>query len=394
MNEEKYKLNLSRWSKIRNLTKEEICELGYAGGNRGIYSCNSCGAVRYLQNSHFKTRLTVCDNGCHGRPLSTKILKGVNDIATTHPHLVHYFANPSEATTVSKGSEKVITLKCPHCNHLKEMMCYSFVNRGMNCPFCSDGFSFAEKFVANLLSALGVDFKKEYKIQGYEYRYDFYIPTKNLIIETHGNQHYAKTFETAGGRTLKDEQENDKKKESVATKAGYSYIVLDCRKGTMTHTKESILNSSLKHLFNLEKIDWEIIGQKSEKSIVVEVANRYNKKRATTYELAKEFGLSSTTVSMYLKKAEDAGLCKFEPQHIKKREVVMVKNGEIVRTEESTKKMMREIGYSCVGHLANGRGVNGRGDSHFATTKKLGEIGFYYTDSEEWESVKYNYMNF
>ena len=43
-------------------------------------------------------------------------------------------------------------------------------------------------------------------------RYDVYIPYLNCIVENHGEQHYNNSFKSLNGRTLEEEQKNDKYK--------------------------------------------------------------------------------------------------------------------------------------------------------------------------------------
>lgn len=77
-------------------------------------------------------------------------------------------------------------------------------------------------------------------------RYDFYLPDHNIIIETHGEQHYDDKFISYGGRTLKEEQENDKYKEQIARDNGVKhYIVIGCRYSDNKWIKENILKSDL-----------------------------------------------------------------------------------------------------------------------------------------------------
>ena len=82
-------------------------------------------------------------------------------------------------------------------------------------------------------------------------RYDIYIPSINCIIENHGIQHYNKGFEFIGGRTLEEEQENDKYKKCVANKNGVeNYIIIDCRKSTKEWVEQSVMQSYLPILLN------------------------------------------------------------------------------------------------------------------------------------------------
>lgn len=74
-----------------------------------------------------------------------------------------------------------------------------------------------ETTVAILLKENNIQYirEKTYEdLRGGKFRYDFYLPKLNTIIEVNGQQHY---YEVWGGRTgLLKQQENDRKKISYA----------------------------------------------------------------------------------------------------------------------------------------------------------------------------------
>lgn len=74
-----------------------------------------------------------------------------------------------------------------------------------------------ETKIATLLKEANINYIREKTFvdlrQG-KYRYDFYLPTLNAIIEVNGQQHY---YEVWGGRAgLLQQQENDRRKISYA----------------------------------------------------------------------------------------------------------------------------------------------------------------------------------
>lgn len=65
-----------------------------------------------------------------------KVLKGFNDIATTHPEVAKYFNDPLEATNKTIGHQRKINATClEYPNHRWEVIPYSLINYG--CPYCS-----------------------------------------------------------------------------------------------------------------------------------------------------------------------------------------------------------------------------------------------------------------
>ena len=124
----------------------------------------------------------------------------------------------------------------------------------------------------SLLTILGVDFAREQTFpwsknvigedgKNSSKRYDFYIPSMSAIIEVHGSQHYGGGFEYLGGRSLEEEQANDKQKEQLAKANGIKhYIVINALSSTLSFIKESILASTeFTSLFDLSGIDWDVV---------------------------------------------------------------------------------------------------------------------------------------
>ena len=72
-------------------------------------------------------------------------------------------------------------------------------------------------------------------------RYDFYfkLNEEEYIIETHGGQHYKKGFSNYGGRTLKEEQQNDKDK--------YELVINNGIKLETDNKNSQIFGSQMKH---------------------------------------------------------------------------------------------------------------------------------------------------
>ena len=69
---------------------------------------------------------------------------------------------------------------------------------GTGCPHCDS--SKGELAIRSILQKHSISFIQEYKLPGnnYQFRYDFYLPDHNLLIEFHGGQHY-KPIEHFGG---------------------------------------------------------------------------------------------------------------------------------------------------------------------------------------------------
>lgn len=165
----------------------------------------------------------------------------------------------------------------------------------------------------NLLKVLGLNFKTQKTFYwSNNRRYDFYLPKYNLIIETHGEQHYEEAFKNIqGSRTLKEEQENDKYKYKIAMNNSIDeYIVIDCRKSDINWIKKNIINSNLAEIFDLRNVDWESIDFKSRKSTHIEFLKLWNDGNSTE-EISKETGSGKSTIINALNKFSKIGLCNY-----------------------------------------------------------------------------------
>lgn len=272
------------------------------------YICQKDGYIGEKLESHLKE-----GKGC---PCCTNTIvqKGINDVATTHPHLIKYFANLEDVYTHSYGSSKKVVIKCPNCREESQVRISSLQNQGHSCSNCSDGISFPEKFVRNLLKELKIDYEYQYSPKwSNNKRYDFYIPSLNCIIETHGEQHYKNNC----GKWNSDReiQKNDSLKEEIAKNNGISkYFVLDCRESSLIFIRESICQSNLLDLLKVEKeqIRWNIIQEASIKNLVYEVISLRNEFNYSVEQISDSMKLNKDTIYRYFKIAKELGLIKYD----------------------------------------------------------------------------------
>ena len=276
----------------------------------------------------------VCNRTTNGHNCpycsNQKLLIGFNDMWTTNPELASMLLNPEDGYKCTYGSGKKVDWKCLDCgNAIKNKKISDVYYQGVSCPRCSDGIKFPEKFVHNLLRKFNIDFKfDEAQSWAQGRRYDFYFEheEKTCIIETHGEQHYKEGFKRVGGRSLQEEQENDRYKEKLAKENGIDkYIVIDCRCSTIQWIKSSILNSELIEIIDMNKVDWEETGKISTKSLVKEVCDLWMSGMKSVSELEVYTKLSRATILKYLKRGVEIGWCDYS------REESLKNTGKSVR---------------------------------------------------------------
>ena len=203
--------------------------------------------------------------------------------------------------SIAPKSNKSFYFKCNNCGieKIKKQTINQITSYKFSCEFCSDGISVPEKFIANTLNKLGVDFITQCKFSWLNNRrYDFYISNLNMIIEAHGMQHY--TDMNWKLRSLEEEQENDKIKKELALGNGVKkYIEIDCRYSEFEWLKENVIKG-LKDIFDLSNIDWKEIWRNCQKSKCVQAWEMWNNGKEVS-EISQILSVSIATVQKYLK---------------------------------------------------------------------------------------------
>lgn len=314
---------LSEFSCKNNQKPENI---SWGSEKEYIWNCpNPKCKNEYHMRVDFRTRnrsnCPYCQQTGHKR-----ILKGFNDLWTTHPHIAKMLKHEQRGYEITSGSHAKEEFKCEQCYFEKRMFVYNVVKQGFSCPKCSDGVSYPEKFCLELLTQLNIDFEYQKtfewskniphinpKISGNKI-YDFYIPSRNIIIETHGRQHERETGRR--GRTLEEENENDELKETLAKQNGIeneNYIPLNCSKSEPDHIKNSIRLSHLSTMFHLECIDWLKCHEAACNNLIKTACDLWNN-GIKVIEICEVLKLSKSPIRDYLKRGKILGWCDYDPK--------------------------------------------------------------------------------
>lgn len=311
--------------------------------NKCGYDCGECIEKEKMKKYHWTTEYNLDDGvGCPCCCATPQIVvQGINDMYTTDYWMVELGVDEEFAKTHTKGSNKKAPCKCPECGNIIYKSATSIYKyKSISCH-CSDSRVFSEKLLSFILIQLNVDFNPQmifdwskniqhnnYKLCGTKV-YDFYIPSLNMIIETHGGQHPNTKFHNKIGfsninkkRTASYEERNDNLKRELAISNGVdTYVELDCSLSNVGFIKESVLNSQLINLFDFNKVDWllceEFVAKNEAKAICQyweSLNNQY-----TIEHVAKKFNISKDRVRKYLKQGSLLGWCNYETseEHIK-----------------------------------------------------------------------------
>ena len=279
------------------------------------YRCNIDNNEDWIRVYELENHINC--NVCSNR----KVMLGINTIWDTDKYLVTDYGLEEEFAkthTIGTGEKGKFTCKC--CGRKKYLEIRTVKKRNSIGCICGDGVSYPEKFMYSVLSQLNIKFETQYSPEwlNSKQKYDFYLSDYNTIIETHGEQHYK---DSNRGRTLQEEQENDRIKEELALNNGIkNYIVIDCRKSEINWIKEQILNSDLVKLFDLSTVNWDKCNEFALKNLVKEVCDYWHEHREingediTTKDVSKIFGLNKSTIRNYFKKGKQLGWCNYNPK--------------------------------------------------------------------------------
>ena len=308
------------------------------------YKCGKCG----WSNGWVEERSLL--KGCQGCNCcaSRTVVEDINSIWATDRWMCDLGLSEKDAKTHTRGSHDKVFVICPDCGKQKEMKIVDiYIDKSIGCTCCGHGVSYPEKFTMAVLDQLGIEYIFQLTKKNFEwcnkYKYDFCIPLLNTIIEVHGEQHYK---ESNRGRSLKEEQENDRIKYELALQNGIkedNYVVIDCRNSDMEWIKNNILNSKLSELYDLSKIDWLKCEEFALRNFEKEICEYWNNKQEneTIKDFANHFNLSEITIVKYLKRGTELGWCEYIGN--KKRIAMYDSKGNVIREECSTRELIRVL---------------------------------------------------
>lgn len=268
-----------------------------------------------------------------------RVIIGETSLWDTRPDVAILLEDSENGYKYSSGSGKKVNFICPDCKSIQLKRIADVCADGLICSRCSDGISYAEKFMGNILEQLKIDFKKQITkaITGFEwikygYRYDFYIEVfdKKFFIETDGGLgHGNKTFH---GEDDVDGVRRDLIKDQMAQEHDIQVIRIDCnyKKGErFEHIKKHIMSSQLSNLFDLSSINWELCDRQAQKKIVVQIASLYND-CYTMEEMIENLNYDKMAIQRWLRQAKKIGLCEYDAKELAKRNTDFKKTNTIV----------------------------------------------------------------
>lgn len=298
--------------------------------------------------------------GNHGCPVCANriTIYGINDITTTHPHIIKFFKDCEKAKKYNAHSHKSEIFKCPHCGYEKECVIRNVIRCGFCCDICDSRVSYPNRLSRALLLKLPVkNLLFEYSPPWSNRKiYDNYFEYKGdkYILEMDGWWHYNDDWRTNNySRTKEQSYKIDREKDKLALENGIKIIRIDCQKSNLEYIKNNILSSELSSIFDLSQINFEEIDIDAitNSSLLNQIYYYHDNVSHNTKEIAKHFNKSICTIYKYLKKGRLANKClDFRKENYinsvcknAKKISAFDKNGKFISSFDSATKCAEEL---------------------------------------------------
>lgn len=329
----------------------------YTGANNKIETqCKLCGNI-WFPSANSIIRNNKCPN-CHGLEMGHKDKRYFSNAC---PEFAKYLVNPIDGYRYKKMSNKKVDWICPNCNKKVEGISFNKIatRNHIPCKYCSDGISYPNKFMISMLTQINIEYVFEYSPKWIApKRYDFYIPSRNLIIEMdgalgHGNK-------TIDGSTPDVSLKVDNYKDEMANKHGINVVRIDSLKSEKDYISQNII-SSLSSYFDLSQVNWEKCETDALTSKLKEVCDLWNQTPDMAL-LENKTKLSRYTLIKYLKTGNSLGFCRYNAakqmsksghSNIKKayeangKRVICLETMQVFKT---CREAYKWLGYNIDGH--------------------------------------------
>lgn len=186
-----------------------------------LIGCKIHGFFKQRYSGHLRGKgCPICGDAEIGSKLVKQRREAIDDFVNTHGRRYDY------SNVVYENSKNKVEIVCR--KHGAFWQSPSSHVRGSGCPKCKQ--STGENRISVYLTKRAIEYEVQKKFPGMELgnslRCDFYLNTKNLVIEYNGRQHYQEVPLWGGKRQLKRTQELDQLKRNYCKMNGINYEVI------------------------------------------------------------------------------------------------------------------------------------------------------------------------
>lgn len=286
------------YEKNKNILPSEVTRNSH---KKVFWKCKDCGDETEVKISN-KNGCAVCSG--------QRIMEGYNDLWTTDKKVASLLKNPEDGKKFTRNSNKKAVFSCPSCKKSKNTLISDVTRRGFKCDICDTNCSMGERIISNLLKDSCIEFNKEVRFDWLaNKKYDFYVPSYNMIIEVHGEQHYKEGH--FKNRSLQEEISNDLFKKEKALENNISYYVeLKYDSNNLKLFREEIMSSKLKNIFSLPE-DFQLNVHTNSNDGVKAKAWALYEEGMASIKIAEKLNIHCSTAKKYLRIGNELGKCKY-----------------------------------------------------------------------------------
>lgn len=299
----------------------ELLSTTYKNNSKKMLFKHNC----LTPHTFYSSSNQILNNGgcgvCHG----LQVCEGYNDIATTNPYIASLFENYEETKKYTEWSNHKVNFKCPNCGNIRNKIISQVSRDGnLSCPVCGDGYSYPNKFIYNSLLQIKdkLDFlNREFAPDWCSFsfrgttktgKYDIYfcVSGNKYIIEMDGGLGHGNNV--IGDISREESLYIDNEKDKLAIKNDISVIRINCEYGRdnrFEYIVNNIYESELSNILPLNLIDFNKADKDSQNSLLIDACNMWNDGHKVSDIIAK-LDIVSSTVTNYLQKGSEIGLCK------------------------------------------------------------------------------------
>lgn len=198
---------------------------------------NKCGSIYRVEPQSFLSG-TRCPY-CFGTSKKTdaQFKQEVHDLVGDEYTFLDTYVN----------TDTKIKVKHNNCGNIYGVCPTDFFSHHNRCPYCA--MPKTEKIIAKILDTLGIEYEIQKTFDDLRdanlLSYDFYIPSRKILIEYQGKQHYQSVNLYGGEAKFKTQQKHDKMKADYAKEHSYNLITVPYTEDTFSKIKKYLIKHGL-----------------------------------------------------------------------------------------------------------------------------------------------------
>ncbi len=269
----KYKLNIGEVIKgMRVIEQNDFQGKGY------LVQCLTTGV-----------KFNINENNLISNVQKSRFINSLYNLEWIHQYVV----DKEDLYKYRQGSTSKINFICPICQTITKRLINYTVQQGFRCSQCDPRISYPERFMLALLNLNNIYCIRQHMFEDLRNRrFDFYLPDLNVVIETHGKQHYTKKDFYGSEKVF----EADEEKKKYCRENNIKYIEVNC-----SYSDGRWIYKRLpEFIHNLNSYSLEEIMERAMSQPMLRIKEDFDKGMSFE-ELSNKYGINKTTIRVKLR---------------------------------------------------------------------------------------------